>query len=146
MSATDTVTAAELRRWARGMYATEAAVELLIRSFDGQFARRGYPWIRRDDDSPARVWLDVERITDDTTGAYSGGERRVLKLVAALLTARSIDLGDVAAGIDRRHLQLALAAIAHAGGSHQHGGFEYDDGGKPIGTVSYDSLYPWPQD
>jgi hypothetical protein len=30
-----------LREWARGMYATEAAVELLVRSFGGRFADAG---------------------------------------------------------------------------------------------------------
>ena len=32
-----------LRRWARGAYAEEAAVELLVRSFGGRFCSTGYP-------------------------------------------------------------------------------------------------------
>jgi hypothetical protein len=40
-------TAAGLRDWARGMYATEAAVELLLRAFAGRFAHADQPWIRR---------------------------------------------------------------------------------------------------
>ena len=38
-----------LRRWARGAYAEEAAVELLVRSFGGRFCSTGYPWVRRCD-------------------------------------------------------------------------------------------------
>jgi hypothetical protein len=41
MIMTEPATAAGLREWARGMYATEAAVELLLRSFHGQFASAG---------------------------------------------------------------------------------------------------------
>jgi hypothetical protein len=37
-----------------------------------------------------------------------------------LRDGRLIDLGDTAAGLDRRHLQLLLAALSHAGGSHEH--------------------------
>ncbi len=41
---TDTATA--LREWARGMFTTEAATELLIGSFRGRFAAVGYPWVQ----------------------------------------------------------------------------------------------------
>jgi len=35
----------DLRAWARGMYTTEAATELLLRAFGGKFAAPGNPWI-----------------------------------------------------------------------------------------------------
>jgi hypothetical protein len=90
------------------------------------------------------VWLDADQLTGETTGALSGGERRVLAVVAALLGERSIDLGDIAAGVDRGHLQLVLAALAHAGGSHQHSDVAVDTEGRPAGFVQLGTLYPWP--
>ena len=44
---TDTTTA--LREWARGMFTTEAATELLIESFRGRFAALGNPWVQPGD-------------------------------------------------------------------------------------------------
>lgn len=113
----------DLRFWAAGMYNRTAAVELLIRAFDGRFAHPGNPWIQPGDEYH---WLNAELI-ESNIGALSGGERRVLLIVAALADG---DLGDCVAGLDRENLSLVLAAIAHTGGSHEH----------PGGT-----LYPWPE-
>ena len=111
-----TVTAG-LREWARGGYATEAAVELLVRSFGGRFASPGEPWIRH---RPHGYWLDVDALTN-LTGSLSCGERRVLAVVAALASSGPLtELTDILAGVDRRHLHLILAALAHSGGSHEH--------------------------
>src|SRR6478609_8065063 len=94
-----------LRGWAQGSYAGEAGVELLIRSFGGRFAQRGCPWIRSCP-RPGWFWVDPEAIADHA-GGLSGGERRVLAVVAALVDARPVDdLGDIMAGVDRRHLAL----------------------------------------
>ena len=49
----------DLRSWARGMYNTEAACELLIRAFDGRFTHCGYPWIVVEND---HARLDVEHL------------------------------------------------------------------------------------
>lgn len=147
MSTTETDAPEQLRQWARGMYNTEASVELLIRALNGRFAQRGNPWVRESENNLGRLWLDVERISDDGIGAYAGGERRILQLVAALLETRPIDLGDIAAGVDRYHLQLTLAAIVHAGGSHQHSNVEFDlDAGVMRSHGYHPSLYPWPGD
>lgn len=73
-----------LRRWANGVYPLEAAVELVARAFGGRFARVGYPWVAQGD-GPNVYWLDVEQLTAENTGAYSGGERRLLALVVASL-------------------------------------------------------------
>src|SRR4051812_45850097 len=52
------------------------------------------------------------------------GAKPLARLMAALLGTDAgghpIDLGDLAAGLDRRALTLVLAAIAHAAGSHEH--------------------------
>lgn len=136
--------ASSLRAWARGMYHTEAATELLLRAHGGRFAcGRGWPWIAA---AEGQVWVDADRINEDTIGVLSSGEKRLLRMVSALLEARTIDLGDIAAGIDRRTLALVLAAIAHAGGSHQHSELEVAEDGRPIGFLKVGSLYPWPED
>src|SRR4051794_22362063 len=110
--------AAGLRAWAEGSYADEAGVELLIRAFDGRFAEPGCPWICPGA-RPDWYWIDTDALVEHS-GWMSGGERRVLAVVAALVDGRPIaDLADVLAGVDRRHLSLILAAMAHAGGSHE---------------------------
>lgn len=49
--------ATELRNWARGCHATEAAVELLIKACGGRFVEPGQPWLRTDD--RGITWLDA---------------------------------------------------------------------------------------
>ena len=107
-----------LRRWARGAYAEEAAVELLARAFGGRFASTRYRWVR-ECDRPGWFWLDGERLIDGT-GVLSGGERRVLSVVGSLVSGGSLtDLDGLLAGLDRTNLELVLAALAHAAGSHE---------------------------
>jgi ABC-type transport system involved in cytochrome bd biosynthesis fused ATPase/permease subunit len=50
----------------------------------------------------------------------SGGERRILAMVAALIGETPVDVVDVVTGLDRANLHLVLAALAHAAGSHEH--------------------------
>ena len=87
-----------------------AGAELMLRAFDGRFARPSWPWIVTEPDG--RVWVDA--------GALSGGERRVLAMVAALLDETPVDVVDVVTGLDRANLHLVLATLAHAAGSHEH--------------------------
>ncbi|KGN41008.1 hypothetical protein [Knoellia aerolata] len=125
----NTTTAADLeaglRRWAAGSYPDEAAVELLIRT--GWTRRAGFindcihPLEGR-----AGSWIDWERVEQIIVGerdspvlAASSGELRVLRVAHSL--AYGLLAGTVT-GLDRAHLDLVLAAIAHAGGSHQHNG------------------------
>ncbi len=140
-----------LRCWAKGLYPLEAGVELLIRSCGGRFANPGQPWVQQGD-RPGRWWIDAEQMTDDNYGVLSGGETRLLRIAASLLEGPPVDLSRNLAGLDREHLQLVLAAIAHAGGSHEHSGWparnphESRDacGGMVIGPIRLGSLYPWP--
>lgn len=107
-----------LRRWARGAYAEEAAVELLVRAFNGRFCSPGWRWIEPCE-ARGWFWLNGEELIHGT-GALSGGERRVLAVAGALVSGSALsDLGDLLAGLDRPHLGLGLAALAHAGGSHE---------------------------
>jgi hypothetical protein len=130
-----------LRSWAKGIYTVEAATELLIRAFGGRFARPGEPWIGMGSRWP---YVDFEAIEENLEG-LSGGERRFLLLVASLGDGGAlVDLGDLIPGLDRDLLDLVLAAIAHAGGSHEHSGFTFNDDGTPQSIERLDRLYDWP--
>ena len=64
-------TSADLRAWAHGMYTTEAAVELLIRGFDGRFAAAGNPWI--EPNGHGGYWVNLNAIPGNI-GALSSGD------------------------------------------------------------------------
>ncbi len=140
MTAATTTTVTALRAWAVGSYPAMAAVELLARAFGGRFATRGHPWIV-DDDGRARLETRALR----SAPALSGGERRVLRLVAALVDAEPIDIVDVVTGLDRTHLDLVLAALAHAGGSHEHAAVTLDGAGA-MRLSQPGPLHRWPPD
>jgi hypothetical protein len=126
-----------LRTWARGSYPLEAATELLIRAFRGRFTEPGWPWVMSDDGCR---WIDFDAIDDDTVGALSGGERRLLMIAGSLGSTenRAVNLSQVLPGLDRTNLALVVAAIAHAGDSHEHSDFPPD--GR---AVRLPSLAPW---
>lgn len=147
---TETQLADALRAWAKGIYPTEAGVELLIRT---RLATSGHRWVQRNSDFPDRWWIDADQINADTIGVYSGGQQRVLRIAAALLGGQPVDLYRDVPGLDREHLGLVLAAIAHAGGSHEHSGdLQPDPEGKwnldgvRHGFRRLTSLYPWPEE
>ena len=144
-----------LRQRATGSYPDEAAVELLIRS----------GWTRRtsfvsDCTRPLEggrgSWIDWETVGQILAGerdspvlAASGGELRVLKIAHSI--AHGL-LAEAVPGLDRPHLDLILAAIAHAGGSHQHNGpLALDPNGRWMDRESgqrmafplLESLHPW---
>ena len=130
-----------LRSWAKGTYTTEAATELLIRAYEGRFARPGQPWIGMGSRWP---YVDFEAIEENLEG-LSGGERRFMLLVASLGDGGAlVNFGDIIPGLDRDVLDLVLAAIAHAGGSHEHSGFEFTEDGTPTSIVRLARLYDWP--
>lgn len=136
-------TAEELRTWARGSHPVEAATELLLRAFDGRFAQPGVPWIRHDH---RPVWVDFDAITDQATGVYSGGERRLLAIAATLGGNQQVNLNDVLPGLDRSVLTLVLATVAHAAGSHQHSAIRINADTGTVEVVELGSLYPWPDE
>lgn len=152
MTITSLDTHAGLRAWARGIYPLEAGVELLIRISDGRFAASSQPWIQPGDD-PGWWWVDVDQLTEDNTAALSGGEARLLRIAASLLGGAPVLLYEAVPGLDREHLQLVLAAIAHANGSHEHNGPPIPDSdgryrtsdGTLMSFPRLGSLYPWPE-
>lgn len=123
----DDSTHAGLRHWAKGNYALEAGVELLIRPFHGRFAGAWQPWVEPGDGDGV-WWIDPEKFD---IGALSGGERRLLSVAESLLGGQPVDLAEALPGMDRECVELVLAAVSHASGSHEHYG-----AGIP--------LHPWP--
>lgn len=137
-----TDTAIALREWARGMFTTEAATELLIGSFRGRFAAVGNLWVQpRDDDG---LWFDFDAIPSQA-GALSTGERALLLIAASIGGSSQVNLGDGVCSLDHHHLGLVLAALAHANGSHRHSttGFEATASYGPF-PISR-SCFPWPE-
>lgn len=134
-----------VRAWARGIYPSEAGAELLIRQ--GRAIYRGAPWITEldagSDSGPGRAFIDVDALLYES-GAWSGGEQRVVRIAASLLGAPAVDLSEEVPGLDRGNLALVLAALAHANGSHEHSGVETAPDGRPLRFVRLTSLYPWP--
>ncbi|GGU37490.1 hypothetical protein [Nocardioides albus] len=130
-----------LRSWASGMYTYEAAAELLIRFNHGRLLAG--PWVEWDDGC-RRYWFNTDLVRHS---AYlSSGECRVLMIAAAISSDTStVSLSDAVPGLDRDALALVLAAIAYAGGSHDHSEWTFDDDGKPLGHQRLSSLFPWPE-
>ena len=143
-TSTTTDTPAEgLRAWAKGLYPLEAATELLIR---GGFAQSWRPWVLGRDHGG--YWIDFTEIPVNVGGA-SGGERRFLLFAASLSDVVDLPgdtLGDLVSGLDRGNVNLILAAIAHAAGTHEGSRITYDaESGRPTGFEQItESLHPWP--
>lgn len=136
-------TAESLRQWAQGMYPSEAGVEVLLRFQHGRFAARGNPWIAERESGG--VWLDVDQLTPENISALSGGEQRILRLVASLMGGQPVNLYEDLPGLEREALDLVLAGIAHAGGSHEHSNVVADhEAGIAHGFGLHPSLHPWP--
>lgn len=135
-----------VRAWAKGSLPTEAGAELLIRH--GKTIHAGAPWIdvweEPTADRPGSVSIDIDKLLYES-GAFSGGERRLVAIACSLLGGPAVDLADELPGLDRDGMNLVLAAAAHAGGSNQDSGLKFDDAGNPVGFVRLDSLYPWPE-
>lgn len=119
----------ELRAWAEGNYSLEAATELLIRGYRGRYAQSGNTWIKNRN---GRTWIDFKDMASSMASSL-GGEKRFLLLVASIGTDAPVVLGDLVSGLNRELLDLVLAAIAHAGGSHGQ-------------STELGSLYPWPEE
>lgn len=130
----------ELRRWASGTYAHEAAVELLARALSGHLAGEGWQWVARGDEG--RVWLDADAITPQSTGALSGGEQRILAIVASLAGGAPVPLSEVLPGLDRENAELVVAAMAHATGHHD--GATYELVGDRLVPHPAEPILPWP--
>ena len=127
-----------VREWARGLYALEAGVELLIRT--GRVCENA-PWVVRD--ATGRTYVDAATLAD-RSAVWSGGEQRLARIALSLMGGDPVNLAEDIPGLDREGAELVLAALAHANGSHEHSGFTRDEAGHPTGIAELPSLYPWP--
>jgi hypothetical protein len=113
-----------LLRAAVGDYAAEAAVLLLANSAHWlvQLQGAGLICVLGDVDGDglwAQVsWPDLDAALHAGTIGGSVSQLCLLRAAASLADGQPVDLGDLAAGLDRAALELLLAAVAHAGGSH----------------------------
>lgn len=96
---------------ARGMFTTEAATEMLIGAFRGRFAAVGNPWVQPGDDDGA--WIDFDSIPSQV-GGLSSGKLALLLIASSIGGSTQVNLGDGVCSLDRRHLGLMMAALAHA--------------------------------
>lgn len=107
------------------------------------------PWVKRTEDGDG-WWFDAASV-DEESGYLSGGERRVLRLAASLVSHEYVvPLSDVVSGLDREITAVVLAAMAHAAGAHEAGQepvVEFtDDGARVTGFRDLPVLFPWPED
>ena len=137
MPMTDVDSNDALRANAAGDRAKEAAVEALIRLFGGRFARPGNPWIQHEDGA---WWVEWEQITDEATGALSGGERRVLAILQDLAIG---PLSQLNGGVDHGVAAILLSAIEHAAGAGTPTTTIVADG--RFETITRPQHYPWPE-
>ncbi len=95
-------------------------------------------------DEQGRSWIDFEAIPEHMDG-LSGGEHQFMMIAASLGGEEQVALSDVIPGLDRALLDLVLAALAHAAGSHQDSVILE----KPEGVLGFeraDTLHPWPKE
>jgi len=118
-----------LRAWASGMFASEAAIELLI-AHDVWPRRRDFLFTLVDaiDDGwgPRGSVVPMAAIDWDRVEAFlvsapaSRSEISVLRCAASLAgAARTVPLHDATAGLDETNTTLVLNAIAHRCGWHE---------------------------
>ena len=140
-----------LLRAAVGDYTAEAAI-LLLANFGHWLPQLKAADLITVEDDPAGgdrwaqiQWEDLPPALAAGTIFGSNGELRVLRAAASIVDGQPLDLGDVASGLDRRGMTLLLAAIAHAGGSHEHREeiFDPDRGITYLGD-KVPPLMPWP--
>jgi hypothetical protein len=140
-----------LLRAALGDYADEAAILLLITSghWLPQLQHTGLITLDGNVDGEGLwahiYWPDIDGALRIGTITGNTSQRGILHAAASIADGHPVDLGDLAAGLERRHLTLVLAAIAHAAGSHEHHNTPHDHDGVPHAGDRLPPLMPWPQ-
>jgi hypothetical protein len=140
-----------LLRAALGDYSDEAAILLLITSghWLPQLQRIGLITLDGNVDGEGLwahiAWPDLDGALRIGTITGSSSERWLLQAAASIADGHPLDLGDLAAGLDRHALTLVLAAIAHAAGSHEDHHTPRDPDGDPHPDDRLPPLVPWPQ-
>lgn len=129
----------DLRAWAKGVPATEAGVELLLRIRPVQ---RSHPWVVTTEHGTTHV--DPFDLVEHT-GTWSGAEHRAARVAASLMDGEPVDLSEDVANLDRYLLTCVLAAIAHAAGSHEQSDVVVDEDGVSTGMQLLSRLVEWPE-
>jgi hypothetical protein len=109
--------------WAKGLFSTEAAVELLIGNGS---------WLYREDfleiavefgpgtaDGGVMAAVDWEAAVAALEAGRlpcSGGEGRILRLAASIAGGVAVDLGSALSGLDERNIAEVARAVLHAAG------------------------------
>lgn len=102
-------TTAELRSsYAQHDPRTRAGLELLV------WLGKGVPTVNGGL-SGIDLRIDVDELRY-RSGAWSGGERRVVAVALSLIDAEPVDLDDVIGGLGGAHLRAVVGAIAAAAG------------------------------
>ena len=121
-----------LRAWASGLYAGEAAVDLLI-AHGTWLARRDFRqalvdavddgWGRGGGVEPMASidWDAVGHFLERPEVGASASEVCILKLAASMAGARGPSLMEFTASLDEANARLVLDALAHRFGWHERG-------------------------
>ncbi len=132
-----------VRRWAQGVYPVEAGAELLIRQ--GKAIREKAPWLQEigPEGGQRMVAIDTEMLWAKS-GAWSGSEQRLVNIALSLLDSEfTVKLHNAVSGLDADHVELVLAAVAHAAGSHE-ARRPIIEGSKLTGYTEPVNAHPWP--
>jgi hypothetical protein len=112
-----------LRTHAKGLYADEAATELLI-AHDSWLHRPDFlarfvdisPGLANGTPVAAVDWPGAITALDAGHLPCSSGEARILKITASLADGIPVDLRDALTGLDATNLDLIAQAVFHTGG------------------------------
>ena len=131
----------DLRAWAKGIDSSAAAVELLIRGFDGRYAAADNPWIQSREH--VGHWVDVDAIPGNI-GALSSCERAYLLITASIGSGRSggsaINLGEtipalgptVDPGLSRHRPRQRQPPIQRHRNRPAHRNTQHHPAGQPV--------------
>ena len=114
---------AALRAQVKGLYACEAATELLIMhaswlhktDFINEFIHTGTGLISGIPMS-AIDWPEAITALEAGRLPCSGGESRMLKIAASLAGGIPVNLRDALTGLDSANINLVASAVLHTGG------------------------------
>jgi len=109
--------------WAKGLFSTEAAVELLIGNglwlYREDFLEIAVEFGRGIIGGAVMAAVDWEAAVAALEAGglpCSGGEGRMLRLAASMAGGVAVDLGSALPGLDERNITLVAGAVLHAAG------------------------------
>ncbi|WP_062516041.1 hypothetical protein [Demequina gelatinilytica] len=137
----------EFRAWVRGVYASEAAVEMLARGPRPGMLDDSRPWIEANGNWSVDLGDDYDVITAPlltTSAAWPTSERAYVDVAVSLLGGDPVQLDEVLPRLTREHLEVVLAAMAHASGSHDHTDASAELLAAGASPSRVGAAYPWP--